>query len=54
MYLATFRTNNLTTGIVTFAINLGVRILYRSDETFAAMVTDVQKELIDLLIAKHA
>ena len=54
MYLATFRTQNLTSGIVTFAINLGVRVLYRSEETFAAMVTDAQKELIELLIAKRA
>lgn len=51
MYLATFRTEeNLTSGIITFAINLGVRILYRSEKTFAAMVTDHQKDLIERLL----
>jgi hypothetical protein len=56
MYLVTFRSKNLTSGIVTFAINLGVRVLYRSEGTFAAMVNDSQREMIDrfILLADRA
>ena len=50
MYLATFRPNNLNSAIVTYAINQGARILYRSDETFAAMVNEDQHMAISRMI----